>query len=279
MAPAFAAGARERRFVYAELRHRDFDGGLVFDDEGGAIPYRLEDTSIDLVGGQRLGVHWLLGLRAGVVSGAARVDTSSSESSGDGRMGAWLSASARERDGYFRTAASLAFDDRDHPRRPTQGSYLELSFAHFGGMQQHPSFDRLTLDARRFQALGSPERVLALRASATLDGGTGAEVPFYLLDTLGGDRLRGYDPYRFRGPSVIAFSAEYRQALARSLEAVAFWDVGRAWGGAPAMGTDGLRGSYGLGVRLLSPSGVLLRLEGARGAEGVRFQARLGFAF
>ena len=121
--------------------------------------------------------------------------------------------------------------------------------------------------------------MLALRATATLDGGTGFDVPFYLLDTLGGDRLRGYDAYRFRGPRVVSFSAEYRHALARSLEAVAFWDAGRVWGGAPALGTDGLRGSYGLGLRVLSSDGVLLRVEGAHGAEGARLHVRLGFAF
>jgi outer membrane protein assembly factor BamA len=226
------------------------------------------------VAGHRLGNRWLVGLRTGTVSGAAEVDMA-----GSGHMAKMLDAASHERDRYFRTEASFAYDDRDHPRRTTRGSFLELGLAHFGGRAEHPSFNRLTLDGRHFEQLGSPERVLALHASGTLDSGGRFTTPFYLLDTLGGDRLRGYDPYRFRGPSVLAVSAEYRQALARHVEAVAFLDAGRAWGGAPGMGTDGWRGSYGLGLRLLSANRVLLRLEGARGAEGVRFQARLGLAF
>lgn len=272
LAPAFAAGAPERSFVYAELRHREFDGGLVYDDQGGATAYRLEDTSLDLVAGRRLGDRWLVALRTGAVSGTARLDASANK-----EMAAMLDDGS-ERERFFRTAVSFAYDDRDHPRRTTRGSFLELAFGRFQGMDAHPSFNRLMLDGRRYQSLGSEERVLALRATATLDSGPGFDVPFYLLDALG-DRLRGYDPFRFRGPKVASFSAEYRQALARSLEAVAFADAGKVWGGAPAMGTGGWRESYGLGLRLVCSEGVLLRVEGARGAEGARLHVRLGFSF
>lgn len=274
LAPAFAAGAAERGFVYAELRHRDLDGGLVFDDQGGATPYRLDDTALDLVAGHRLGDRWLVALRAGTLSGAARVDASTS-----GSMTSSLAAGSGARERFFHTTASFAYDHRDHPRLTARGSFLELSLGRFLGRGGLGSFSRLALDARRFHSLGSEARVLALRATATLDSGSGSGEPFYLLETLGGDRLRGYDPYRFRGPRVASFSAEYRQALNRHLQAVTFWDAGRAWGGAPAMGTNGLRASYGLGLRLLSSEGVLLRVEGARGAEGQRLSVRLGFAF
>jgi hypothetical protein len=274
LAPAFASGSPERWFAYAELRQREFDGGIVYDDLGGATAYRQADTTLELVAGRRVGAHWLFAMRAGTISGEARVDEA-----GLGDMRTMLAAATQDRDRFLRTSASFAFDDRDHPRRTTSGSYVEVSLQHFGGRDRQVSFNRLTLDARRFQTLGSPNRVVALRASGTLDSGGGLTVPFYLLDTLGGDRLRAYDPYRFRAPNVMAFSAEYRQGLSGSLQAVAFFDGGRAWGGPDTMGTQGPRGSYGLGLRFLSDDNVLVRLEGAQGAEGTRFQARLGFSF
>ena len=213
-------------------------------------------------------------MRAGTISGEAFVDEA-----GAGDTRTMLAAVSQDPDRFLRTSASFAYDDRDHPRRTTRGSYAEVSLQHFGGRDSQVSFNRLTLDARRFQTLGSPRRVLALRASGTLDSGGGMTVPFYLLDTLGGDRLRAYDPYRFRAPNVMALSAEYRHGVSSSLDAVAFFDGGRAWGGAGSMGTQGARGSYGLGVRFLSDDNVLVRLEGAHGAEGTRFQARIGFSF
>jgi hypothetical protein len=274
LAPALAAGASERSFFYAELRHREFGGGLVFDDLGGATAYRQDDTSLSLVAGHRLGSRWLVGMRAGTVTGSARLDASS-----DVRMMSMLTEGARERERYFRTSASLAFDGRDHPRLTARGTFLEMSLAHYQGRDGRASFNRLAFDVRRYQPLGSESRVLALRAAATLDSDTGLDSPFYLLETLGGDRLRSYDTYRFRSPRLASFSAEYRHALAANLQAVAFWDGGRAWGGSTVIGTNGFRSSYGLGLRLLSSERVLLRLEGARGAEGTRLHLGLGLAF
>ena len=73
-------------------------------------------------------------------------------------------------------------------------------------------FDRLTLDARRFQPLGSGRHVLAARLLTSQSfAGAGGHVPFYLQDTLGGSfMMRSYPNFRFRGDKVI------HEPLARS---------------------------------------------------------------
>lgn len=272
LAPAFAAGAGERAFAYVELRRRDLDGGALYDDRGGTTPFRLDDESFDLVAGYRLAPGWLASVRAGTLAASARLDV--------GREG-WLAALEAAASGpsrrYFRTSASLSFDRRDHPRRPTRGRFVELSLAHYAASGPRSGFSRLWLDARQFVALGSPRDVLALHGAATLDGG---EAPFYLLDAIGGgERLRGYRAFRFRGPRVVALSAEYRRALSRPLEAALFCDAGKVWGGPVALGSGGVVASCGLGLGVKAGEGGLLRLEAARGAEGTRAQLRLGYAF
>lgn len=271
LAPAFAAGATDRAFAYAELRRRDLDGGELYDGLGGATPFRLNDESLEIVGGYRLGQRWVAALRAGTLTSAAQLGATNGNPLATLRE---TGPGASQR--FFRTAFSLAFDGRDHARRPARGSFFELTLARFSG---NPSqFARLALDARHFIALGSERNVLAFRASATLD--SGADVPFYLLDTLGGgERLRGYQAFRFRGPKLVALSAEYRRELARPLDAVAFYDAGRVWGENQALSSGGVLGSYGLGLRFKCSRGVLLRLEAARGAEATRGVVKLGYAF
>jgi outer membrane protein insertion porin family len=157
---------------------------------------------------------------------------------------------------------------------------VELSLARYEGRQGAGGFDRLGLEARHFQPLGSERRVLALRAGATLDAGRGSDIPFYLLDSLGGgERLRGYQAFRFRGPRLWAFTAEYRHELARLVEAVAFYDAGKVWAGNDALSTSGFLGSYGAGLRLKTIDTVLLRLEAARGNEGTRLNVKVGYSF
>ena len=271
LTPAFAAGAADRVFVYAELRRRDLESGELYDELGAATPYRLNEESLEVVGGYRLGQRWVAAVRAGTLASLARVEADSGSP-----LAALREAGPNERERFLRTAVSLAFDDRDDPRHATRGSFFELTLARFAA--ERSGFGRLALDARHFVALGSERNVLAFRACATLD--SAASAPFYLLDTLGGgERLRGYQAFRFRGPKLVALSAEYRRELARPLEGVAFYDAGRVWGGNGAMGTEGLLGSYGLGLRLKSSHGVLLRLEAARGAYGTRGIFKLGYAF
>ena len=74
------------------------------------------------------------------------------------------------------------------------------------------SFNRLSFDARGFLPLGSRQRTIAVRAFASRDYvDTGAQVPFYLMETLGGqETLRGFRNFRFRDTNVFYLSGEYR---------------------------------------------------------------------
>lgn len=179
-------------------------------------------------------------------------------------------------------AASVLLDRRDTPGNPHRGGMIAAGAARFderGGGEF--TFNRISGDARAFASLGSPQRVLALRALATADRpDAGARVPFYLQEPLGGSRtLRGFRAFRFRGEKVLLLQAEYRWEAWPALELALFADAGRAYGPGEDFAIRDLESDLGFGVRLKTHDAVIARIDVARGREDTRCVFRLGPSF
>jgi outer membrane protein assembly factor BamA len=86
-------------------------------------------------------------------------------------------------------------------------------------------------------------------------------VPFDELVSPAGTRgMRGFADGRFRGPSGMVGSAEYRWLVARELDASIFVDVGGvADRGFTKMSRDNLYPSIGVGLRWFSPGAYYWR--------------------
>jgi outer membrane protein assembly factor BamA len=142
-------------------------------------------------------------------------------------------------------------------------------------------FTRFAVDARGYLPLGSPQRVLALRAYTSLDDpAEGDRVPFYMQETLGTSHLlRGFPTFRFRGPKLLALQAEYRWEAIPALELAAFVDSGKVFDDMADFDLDGLETSYGFGLRLKSTTATLVRFDVAKSPEDTRLHLRFGAAF
>ena len=94
---------------------------------------------------------------------------------------------------FLHVVASVLLDGRDRPRNPHRGGMIAVAASRFderGGDEF--TFDRIAGDARGFASLGSPSRVLAVRALASADRpASGARVPFYLQEPLGETKNHG----------------------------------------------------------------------------------------
>jgi len=183
---------------------------------------------------------------------------------------------------FLHLTASVLADGRDRPFNPHRGGILALAATRFderGGDEF--TFHRIAGDARGYATLGSPQRVLAVRALASADRpASGARVPFYLQETLGGNRtLRGFASYRFRGETLLLLQAEYRWEAWPALELALFADAGRAFGRGEDFSIRGLATDYGIGVRLKTHLDVLARCDVARSREGTRVLFSLGPSF
>jgi hypothetical protein len=273
--PGFEAGddGQARFFVYGEAKRLDLGAGRYL--QGGSDPLRQE--SFDVVAGYRLSSRLALQVQGGALNVSPGPGA---EASGlvfaptlDAPGLAW-----RRR--YLRVSSELAWDSRPQPGHPRGGSFASLRLDGYEGRGATPGFGRVSLDVRRYQALGSARHVLAVRGVASLANTDGIHVPYYLQDSLGGGSiLRSYPEHRFSGDRLLAFSAEYRFQALSWLELAAFYDVGRAWDGFPTLDSAGFRSSTGLGARLTTRDRVVFRLDAARGAEGTRVNVKVGYAF
>jgi outer membrane protein assembly factor BamA len=181
---------------------------------------------------------------------------------------------------YVRVTSELVWDTRVRPRHTQGGSFVSLRLDSYQGVGETPGFHRVALDARHYLPLGSERHLLALRAGGSFARTGGVPVPYYLQYSLGGGQLlRSYPEHRVSGDALYGVSAEYRFQALRWLQLAAFFDGGAAGGGFAALDSLGFRTSTGVGVRLTTRDSVLFRFDVARGREGTRFNAKIGYSF
>ncbi len=181
---------------------------------------------------------------------------------------------------YVRLSTQLFFDFRDEPGNPHRGWMLALIGERFLDRSGDAySFDRIGFDARGFLPLGSPQRVLALRAALLGDHTDGENrVPFFMLESLGGSHtLRGFDSFRFRGERIELYQLEYRWEPTTFWELAVFTDAGAATG--EGEGFQDLHWDYGFGMRFKTYRDVLLRFEIAFSRETTRYYIRSSTSF
>jgi outer membrane protein insertion porin family len=179
-------------------------------------------------------------------------------------------------------AFGLSRDRRDVVVDPARGDYVRLNLepgfsdiSKVGGDTPDTSilgmntFVRTNLEYRTYWSpqaprglkIDEPRRVLALRARyGRIDG----EVPFFEQFFVGGsDSLRGYVEDRFWGKEMATLSAEWRQPIQKSFNAVLFADYGAAWGGYGSVNdyTQSNRAQfklgYGIGFSFRTPLGPI----------------------
>jgi hypothetical protein len=262
-----------RFFAYGRVAQLDLEAGRYL--QGYSDP--LQQRSIDAVVGYRIAPGFAVQGRAGFLAVSPAEEARTLGQAFDPARE--VPGQAWKRD-FLRVTSELAWDTRIQPRHTRGGSFVSLRLEHYQGLGETPGFSRVALDARHYLPLGTERHILAVRAAGSLARTPGAPVPYYLQYSLGGGQLlRSYPEHRFSGDAIYAMSAEYRFQALRWLQLAAFVDGGAANGGFAGLDSRGFRTSTGVGVRLTTRSSVLLRFDVARGAEGTRFNTRIGYSF
>jgi hypothetical protein len=269
----------DRVSVGAELKYQDFTQ-VNFFGIGDSAPktsqtnYRLRD--VDVLGFAALRPKsWLsIESRVGVLKGVAiGAPTSALHPSIGDRFDELTAPGLTWQPDFLHADASVAIDTQDVPGYATSGGRYRLSIASFHD-QDHArySFRRLDADAAHYIPLFHRSWVLVLHGRAVLSqSAAGQEVPFYLLPTLGGSNtLRGFADYRFRDRNLLLFNAEYRWPLFRALDGALFCDAGTVAPTAQALSMRHAHADCGAGARLHTTRRTLVRVDVARGAEGIR---------
>jgi hypothetical protein len=184
-----------------------------------------------------------------------------------------------EQPSFLHGDVALVFDSRDHAGYPSSGGLYRASLASYRDRREGLfTFDRVELEAARFIPMAGERSVLAVHWWTVLSHtGDGAEVPFYLLPSLGGhNTLRGYDDYRFHDRHLMVVNVESRWALFPHVDGAVFFDAGNV---APRVGDlDFGRRSVGVGLRLHSSRSTLGRFDVGHSDEGWRVMFKLSDA-
>lgn len=271
--------------LYVTLRYRylpeeDFYGlgpDASLDDR---TTYLQEETRAYVRTGLQLTRHFVWIVEGGYQENTLGVGKSSSYPSTGGIFGEGDAPGLSSAPDYARVGAQLFVDFRDEPGNPHHGFMVAAIAERFSDRDGGRfSFIRSGFDARGFLPLGSPQRILALRgAFLSDDPDTGAEVPFFMQESLGGSHtLRGFDSFRWRGERIALYQAEYRWEPAVFWDLLVFADAGQVGRAGSSLGP--LEWDYGFGMRFKSFRDVVLRLEVAFSRETTRYYLRGSSSF
>lgn len=183
---------------------------------------------------------------------------------------------------HVETALFAEWDRRDSKGNPHRGTYLAVRESFFNDYQiERFDFRRFDAEAQAYIPFNNGHRVVALRASTTLDDAAeGNTVPFYMQKTLGGSEdLRGFREFRFRDNNQMVFNAEYRWEAWIGLDMALFADAGKVFHSTRDFNLKNLESDYGIGFRFNTSKGVFLRMDIARSNEGTRFFMKFNHVF
>jgi outer membrane protein assembly factor BamA len=180
------------------------------------------------------------------------------------------------------TGGWVEFDIRDKWENPPVGIIARVTASRYEdtGVSLH-DFSRVVGDLKGYVPLGSRSRILALRFRTSHSlADDGKEVPFYLMETLGGAKdVRGFREYRFRDTRNLLLSAEYRWEVAPFADFSLFFDAGKVFDDASDFDFQGMHTGYGVGFRFHTPPNFVLRMDLAHSTEGFRFHISGGPSF
>ncbi len=274
-------------FAYADLNYRNFPQEDFFgigpdSKEENRTDYKLEDMSYDAVAGWQIN-RWLgAGIRVGFLQ--VNIDPGTDERFPN-TQDLFSDESAPglvQQPDFLDVSGAVMLDYRDRPGNPHKGGMIGVYLSRLDQTSGSTyEFNRLAVDVRQFIPLFSDQRTLALQLYGSADSpDAGSQVPFYLMPTLGGsETLRGFREFRFRDKRILYFSSEYRWDASPAIELAGFYDTGKVFGQRSDFVFEHLEKSFGGGIRLKTPKGIIMRIDVGRSREGTRVFFKFSPAF
>lgn len=183
---------------------------------------------------------------------------------------------------YLRGEASATAYWLESPGYSRSGGLYRVAYEEFDPIRgSGGTFGFLRTDVVQHVPIYRETWVISLRAGTESIVRKSDVVPYFLMPTLGsGDTLRGYANQRFRDRHSLLLSSELRWFPNRlGLDMALFVDMGKVAPRRSDLTLSGLKTDYGIGVRFHTPAATALRVDVARGDEGLRLVITGGPAF
>jgi hypothetical protein len=174
---------------------------------------------------------------------------------------------------YQITRGTLMIDWRPHPSYSTRGGFVRASLERDQESADQPySFDLQEYEVMHQLPLVREQFVLAARGLVTMTtADANHEVPVMMAPYLGsGSALRGFSNRRFTDRNRVLLTGEYRWRPSRYLDMAIFLDAGQVAPDRHDFDLNEFDTAWGIGARFHGPNFNALRVEIARGREGIR---------
>ena len=172
---------------------------------------------------------------------------------------------------YVHTRATAGFDSRPARGYTRRGGFYGVTAHDYTDRDKAFGFNQIDYDAIQHIPILRETWVIALRAYAqTTYTKNGQQVPFFMMPSFsGGSDLRAYSSWRLRDRNSLLLQGEWRASVNRFLEMALFYDAGTVAPRQQDLSLKGMKSDYGIGFRFHGPISTPLRIELARGNEGV----------
>ena len=174
---------------------------------------------------------------------------------------------------YVHSQGTAAFDWRTSPGYSRRGGFYGVTLHDYHDRDEVSGFQQVDYEAIQHFPILREAWVISLHGLASTTSTDGEQrIPFFMLPSLGsGSTLRGYSSWRFRDRNSLLLQAEWRIMVNRFMDTAVFYDAGKVADRTADLDFKDLKSDYGFGVRLHGPFDTPLRVELARGNEGLRF--------
>ena len=272
--------------AYVEHRYRRLPSLTLFGTDAASelvgADYGISGTTTDAVlqwqPVERIGIA----LRVGSLAFGLRPGENDEKPDVPEVFDASLATQRLQRARYTTSGVGVMWDRRNNIAGPTAGTVLAVAGWYYASRSpQLPSFTRVSVDARAFRALHGPAHVLAVRGLASMDASEDDRpVPFFLMPSMGGGSvMRGYPDYSLRGDALLSASVEYRWRVWRFVEVAPFVDMGRVARPLLRQDISHWLATPGIGARVRTSTGVLVRADVAHGPAGLRLSFTINTPF
>lgn len=249
-------------------------------EKTGRTDFKLEDTAIDGTIGLRPAKRVTVGASAGYVFNNVGPGSDLRFAPAETTYTAQQTPGIDVQSNFMRAGAFAQYDWRDNPDGARRGGNY---FAQFNDYRDRTfgtsDFRRLDVEAQQYLPVLNQRRVFALRARSAMTW-SDRPIPFYMQPSLGGgDDLRGFRPFRFRGDNLLVMNAEYRYEIFSGLDMAIFADAGKVYDRKSEFSLKNLESNVGFGFRFNERNRTFLRLDVAFSHEGFQVWVKFNNVF
>jgi len=172
---------------------------------------------------------------------------------------------------YVHSQGTIALDSRTAPGYARRGGFLGVTVHDFADTDSRFGFSQVDYEGIQHIPLLRETWVISLHGRVqTAFTKSDQDIPFFMTPSVGGgSSLRGFSSWRFRDRNSMLLQAEWRVMVNRFFETAVFFDAGKVTARTADLDFNGLKDDYGLGIRFHGPLATPLRIDFAKGNEGL----------